>query len=274
MGKLNLSNVAKNVQATIVKHSPGILTGIGIAGMITTTILASKATPKAIMLMEDEIERRNMVLARETEKNGQENFTPIEKLNAFDVIKVTWKCYIPAVVTGVTSIACLIGANSVNARRNAALATAYTLSDSAMREYREKVIETIGEKKEKDVKDAIAKDKIEKNPASNNEVIITEKGNTLCYDGIFGRYFKSDMDTIKRAINTINRDIVSQMYVSLNEFYNEIGLSPVDIGYDLGWNIDDGQIDIDFSSQLAQDGTPCLVIGYNVAPKYNYSKFL
>ena len=274
MGKLNLSNVAKNVQATIVKHSPGILTGIGIAGMITTTILASKATPKAITLMEDEIERRNMVLARETEKNGQENFTPIGKLNAFDVIKVTWKCYIPAVVTGATSIACLIGANSVNARRNAALATAYTLSDSAMREYREKVIETIGEKKEKDVKDAIARDKIEKNPASNNEVIITEKGNTLCYDGIFGRYFKSDMDTIKRAINAINRDIVSQMYVSLNEFYNEIGLSPVDIGYDLGWNIDDGQIDIDFSSQLAQDGTPCLVIGYNVAPKHNYSKFL
>lgn len=274
MGKLNLPNAVKNVQATIVKRSPGILTGIGIVGMITTTIFASKATPKAIMLMEDEIARQNMVLAKEAEKNGQENFIPIEKLNAFDVIKVTWKCYIPAVVTGATSIACLIGANSVNVRRNAALATAYALSDSAMREYREKVIETIGEKKEKDVKDAIAKDKIEKNPASNNEVIITKNGNTLCYDGIFGRYFKSDMDTIKRAINTINRNIVSQMYVSLNEFYSEIGLSPIVIGYDLGWNIDDGQIDVDFSSQLAQDGTPCLVIEYNVTPKHNYSKFL
>lgn len=256
MSKLNLSNIAKGVQTTMVRHSPEILTGIGIAGMIATTIMAVKATPKAIQLIEAKACEQDALTC---------------ELTIPEKVKSCWKCYIPAAVTGVSSVACLIGASSVNARRNAALAAAYTISDSALREYREKVVETIGEKKEKAVKEAIAKDKMEKNPVSSNEVIITEKGSTLCYDGIFGRYFKSDIEAIKRAINKINRIIVTEMYVSLNDFYDEIGLRPIKIGYDLGWSIDDGEIDVEFSSQLADDGTPCLVIEYNVAPKYNYS---
>ena len=75
-------------------------------------------------------------------------------------------------------------------------------------------------------------------------------------------------------MNAINRKMVSgDMYISLNEFYDEIGLGPIPIGYDLGWNLDDGTIEVDFTSQLAEDGTPCLVILYNVNPKYGYSKF-
>lgn len=256
MAKTNLNAIVNSVKSTLVKRSPEILTGIGIAGMIATTVLAVKATPKALRLLD------------EAENEKEANLTIGEK------VKACWKCYIPTAVTGVTSVACLVGASSVHTRRNAALAAAYTLSDSALREYREKVVETIGEKKEKVVRDAVAKEKIEKDPVSSKEVIITEKGDTLCYDGIFGRYFKSDMESIKRAINKINRQIVCDMYVSLNEFYDELGLNHIPIGDDLGWCIDDGQIEIDFSSQLAEDGTPCLVINYSVTPRYNYSTFL
>lgn len=256
MSKPNVSSIIQTVKSVLVKRSPEILTGIGIAGMVATTVLAVKATPKALKLIEE----------AEYEKG--------DDLKATEKVKACWKCYIPVAVTGVTSVACLVGASSVNARRNAALAAAYTISDSALREYREKVVETIGEKKEKVVRDAVAKEKIEKDPVSTKEVIITEKGDTLCYDGIFGRYFKSDMETIKRAVNKINRQIVCDMYVSLNEFYDELGLSHVPIGDDLGWNIDDGQIEIDFSSQLAEDGTPCLVINYSASPRYDYSTFL
>lgn len=256
MGKTNLNDIVKSVKSTLVQRSPEILTGIGIAGMVVTTVLAVKATPKALRLLDE----------AENEKEAD--------LTVGDKIKACWKCYIPTAVTGVTSVACLVGASSVHTRRNAALAAAYTLSDSALREYREKVVETIGEKKEKVVRDAVAKEKIEKDPVTNKEVIVTEKGDTLCYDGIFGRYFKSDMESIKRAINKINRQIVCDMYVSLNEFYDELGLNHVPIGDDLGWCIDDGQIEIDFSSQLAEDGTPCLVMNYSVTPRYNYSTFL
>ena len=245
--------IIKSAQTAIKKHSPEILTGIGIAGMITTTVLAVRATPKALELIEQ----------RKTDEET-DSLPPIE------VVKTTWKCYIPPMVVAVTSICCLIGASSVNMRRNAALAAAYAFSESTLKEYRNKVVETIGAKKEQEVRDKIAKDKISENPVSNCEVVITEKGNTLCYDTLSGRYFKSDIDKIKKAANELNRRMLSEMSISLNDFYYEIGLNNTKLGDSLGWNVDDGLIDLSFSSQLADDGTPCLVLDYSQAPRYDY----
>lgn len=258
MGKLNFSKALKTIQVGVKKNAPGILTGIGIVGMVGSAVLAVKSTPKALELIE---ERRDEL--------------EVDKLTPVETIKTTWKCYIPSVVTGATAIACLIGANSVHTRRNAALATAYGISQTALTEYKDKVVETIGEKKERAIRDEIAKDKIEKNPVGSHEVIVTERDQTLCYDAVFGRYFKSDIDTLKRAMNKMNRNLATgDMYVSLNEFYNEIDLPSVEIGDQLGWKIDDGPIDLYFSSQLTADNTPCLVIEYNVSPKYGFSSYM
>ena len=255
MNKPNLTKIAKGIRASIGRHSPEILTGLGIAGMISTTIMAVKATPKALILIENR-------------KDEME----VDKLPPLELVKTAWRCYIPAAVTSSLSVICLIGASSVNVRRNTALATAYSLSESALKGYQEKVIETIGEKKEQAVRDAIAKDKIEKNPVNSREVIITDKGNTLCYDAISGRYFKSDIERIKRAVNDINKNLLDDMYVSLNDFYYEIGLDNTKMGDSLGWNVEKGLIELNFSSQLASDGTPCLVIDYQLAPYYDYYK--
>ena len=189
MGKLNIAKLANDIKSGVSKHSPEILTGIGIAGMVATTVLAVKATPKALELIKNEQE-----LA--------ESYN--EELTQMDKVKVCWKCYIPAAVTGVMSITCLIGASSVNTKRNAALTAAYTLSDSAVREYREKVVETIGEKKEKTIKDKISEDTIKQNPITKSEVYITDKGDSLCFEPMSGRYFKSDIDKIKRTKNNLN----------------------------------------------------------------------
>lgn len=251
-----LSVFFKAARNTASKHSPEILTGIGIAGMITTTVLAVKATPKALKLMED------------ARYEKEEDLTVPEK------VKATWKCYIPATLLGLASVGCLIGANSVNLRRKAALATAYKLSETALAEYKEKVIETVGEEKAKDIRSAIAKDKMEKNPVTKSEVIITDKGESLFCDSISGRYFKSDMNTIEKAVNTINRRLLNEMSVSLTEFYSEIGLSPTSLSEELGWNMNDGQIEIDFSSQITDDGRPCIYIEYEIAPRYDYHKFV
>lgn len=259
MGKINVTSALKTIRTNIVKHSPEILTGLGIAGMVSTAVLAVKATPKAVRLIEED-----------SMKHHDDPHAYSKK----EAIKSAWKCYIPAAVTGVASAVCLIGASSVNARRNAALVTAYNVTRTALDEYKDKVVETIGEKKEYAIRESIAKDKVDKDPVVNREVIVTDKGTTLCYDGIFGRYFNSDIDTINKAINVINRRVVAYGYVSLNEFYEEIGLEPTGIGQDLGWVIDDGQIEIVKSSQLAADGRPCLVIEYNVAPRYGYDTYL
>ena len=261
MNKPNMTNLFKSVKMVVTKHSPEILTGIGIAGMITTTILAVRATPKAL----------DLVAKAEDEKFDNGNG---EHLTKVEIVKTAWKPYIPAAITGVTSVICLIGANSVNTRRNAALATAYNLSATALSEYKDSVIKTIGEKKEQAIKDKIAKDKVEKDPVSKSEVIVTGKGNTLCYDAFNSRYFYSDIDQIKRAINELNRTMLSQMYVSLNDFYDELNLRHSGNGYDLGWKLDDGLVEVDFSSQLSDDGRPCLVLEYMVAPRYDYSKLM
>ena len=208
MGKPKLNHLIKTIKTIATKHSPAILTGIGITGMVTTTILAVKATPKALDIIADIKERHE----EDTDK----------KIVAKEFLKEVTPVYVPAFITGVASAACLIGANSIHSKRNAMLAAAYTISDTAYREYREKVIDTMGEKKDKMVKDEIAKDKIKNDPVQNHEVIVTKQGTTLCYDCIFGRYFRSDMETIKRAITRINRDLVTDMYASLNDFYCEM----------------------------------------------------
>ena len=257
MGKGNISKIINEIQKAVVKHSPEILTGLGIAGMITTTVLAVKATPKALDLI-----------------NDRKDELETEKLPHIEVVKTAWKCYIPAAVTCATSTACLIGASSVHLKRNAALATAYKLSESAISEYKDAVIDKIGEKKEQTIRDKVAEEKMKKNPVSSSEVFITEKGNTLCYDTISGRYFKSDIDRIKRAENAINKQLLDEMYVSLNDLYDELDLDHTKLGDELGWKIDDGLVELYFSSQLADDGTPCVVMDFTRAPKYNFSKLL
>ena len=257
MGKTNLATIAKDIRKFASKRSPEILTGIGIAGMITTTILAVRATPKALELIEEQKEEES-----------------VDELSSFEVVKVAWKPYIPAMVTCVVSTACLIGASSVNTKRNAALATAYKLSETALSEYRDKVVETIGEKKERIVRDKVAEERVKKNPVSKNEVIVTGNGKTLCFDPISGRYFMCSIETIKKAENTLNKQMLHDIsgYVSLNEFYDELGLDHTSVGNDLGWNTNQ-LIDIDFSSQLNDNGEPSVVLDYLVAPKCDYYNF-
>ena len=261
MSKLNMATLLKNVKTVLSSHSPEILTGLGIAGMITTTVLAVSATPKAL----------DLIAEAEDEKfdNGHG-----EALTKVEVVKAAWKPYIPAAITGVTSVACLIGASSVHSKRNAALATAYNLSATALAEYKQKVIETVGEKKEQLVRDKVAEEHIRKDPVNSSTIIVSGNGNTRCFDTITKRRFVSDIETIKRIVNELNRRMINgEDYISLNDFYYALDLDGVSIGDDLGWNVTRGLIELSFSAQLDTDGVPCIVIDYAVAPKRGYDSW-
>lgn len=252
-------SIIRDVKAAVSKRKPEIFLGLGIGLGVTSTVLAVKATPKALKLIED---------AR---------YEKSEDLSTVETVKSCWKCYIPAATAGVASIACILGANSVNARRTAALTAAYQISETALSEYREKVIETIGEKKEQAIRGKVHKDRLDKNPVKQNTVLVTGHGNTLCYDYWTGRYFYSDIDKIKRAQNEFNKDLLDEMNKSLNEFYDLLNLDHVAIGDEIGWVIDNGYMDIHFSSQIAGENTayantPCIVIEHNNPPQYNYHK--
>lgn len=260
MNKQALSKFARDIRTSVSKRSPEILMAMGITGMVTTTVLAVRATPKAIMLIDE-----------------AKNELEVDTLTPVETVKATWKCYIPAVCTGVVSVACLIGSNSVNAKRNAALATAYKLSETAFSEYRDKVVETFGEKKEKTVKDKISEEKIKENPVSKTEVIVTGKGQTLIFEPLSSRYFYSNLDLIKRAENKLNKCIICDPFdagVTVNEFYEEIGLSPTATGDNLGWKVG-YLIDIYPSAQMCEEGNehegePCIVLNYSNPPKYEF----
>ena len=262
MKKPNLAKLLRDAQTLMSKHSPEILTGIGITGMITTVVLAVRATPKAMELIDEHKEG-------DSYKELGIELTPIQ------TVKVAWKPYIPAVISGTASIACLIGANSVHARRNAAIATAYKLSEAALVEYKDKVIETFGEKKEKTVREKIAEDRLEKNPVNNSQIFMTEKGNTLFMEPISGQYFRSDIEFIRKTVNELNESMLNSPfgYLSVNDLYDALGLEQTSRGDDLGWCVSKGIVKFDIHAKVAKNGEPCIVIDYVNAPVYDYNRF-
>ena len=273
MNKPNIQKLFGTTKKVVEKRSPEILTGIGIAGVITTIVLAVKATPKAMELIAEAEEEGRLELDRNNKYDDDHIDELVKEVRKpINVIKVAWKPYIPAVITGVSSIACIISANSVHVKRNAALMTAYQLSTTALSDYREKVLETVGEKKEISIRDKVAKKKIEENPPSNSTIIMTESGNTLIYDSHSDRYFRSDIDKIRNAVLDLNERMINgnEMYISLNDFYDEIGLKHTDTGYKIGWRIDKGRIEVRYSAQIIDDKEPCIVLDYLVPPEYGF----
>ena len=261
MNKNALTTITRNLRTSLSKHSPEILIGIGITGVITTTVLAVKATPKAMQLIE-----------------AKKHELEVEKLTPVETVKTTWKCYIPAAISGAVSIACIVGSHSVNARRNAALATAYKLSETAFAEYRDKTLDTIGEKKERAIRDKIAEKHVQENPVDRTQIIVTGNGQTLCLDPLSHRYFYSSKDKIDRVVNKLNYEISTSPFdtdgVTLNDFYREIGIPGTMTGDGLGWNLRTGLIEYHPGSQIVpegeeHEGEPCLVIDFTNPPKYD-----
>lgn len=266
---MNLSTIFNDARGIVSKHAPEILIGMGVAGALGSIIMAVEATPKALMLIENE--KKSQSVEYQDDETGEWEPATLTKM---DVVKSCWFCYIPTAVTFIISAGCIFGANAINARRNTALATAYIITETTLSEYRNKVIETIGEKKERGIRDKIAEERIKNNPVTNSEIIITGGGDVLCYDMHGGRYFKSDIEKIRKIVNDLNYRLSVEMYIPLNDFYYEVGLSSTRVGRDLGWNAADGLIEPHFSSHLTDDGTPCLAIDYTVAPRYGYEKLM
>lgn len=250
-----ITDYINNTKKYLGKHSPEILTGIGLVSMCTSIITSIKVTPKAMCLIEDRKKELSV-----------DNLTPVE------TIKTVWKPYLPTFLIFIGGATCIIGASAVNYKRNAALGAAYALSERTLIRYRDKVIDTLGERKEHEIRDKISQDIINENKP--NQIIITSKGNTLCMDTISGRYFKSDIEIIKQTINKLNRRLTYDHYISLNEFYYELGMEGVKNGDLMGWNLDNGLIEPSFSACITESDEPCIVLDISIGPKYDFDKIM
>ena len=90
----------------------------------------------------------------------------------------------------------------------------------------------------------------------------------MCRDSFSGRYFNSDIEKFRRSINEFIQNRLQDMWVTLNDLYYELGLSSTKLGDLLGWDMDTGNVKVSFSTQLTEEGEPCLVLNYDVAPKF------
>lgn len=247
-----VKKIAKGVQKFTVDNSPSILTAVAVAGVVSSAVLAVKGTPQAL---------RNISEA-ESEQT--------DPLSYLDKVRLTWKCYIPALSVGAVTIACVVSANDINLRRNAALVSVFTVTESAFKEYKTKVAETIGQNKEQKIRDEVAQDRVDRTPMST--MFVSGNGDVDCFDPLSGRYFRSDMESLRKAVNDVNELIINEGYVTLNEFYNCVGLPDNDFGRDVGWN-SDKLLDMGYSTVLSEDSKPCISLDYGVQPTAGYHKF-
>jgi len=231
-------------------NSPAILTAVGVTGALTTAYLTGKASFKAALILND------------NDHYGQADVK--------EMFQLTWKCYIPAAITAALTISAIIGANRIGTRRAAALAAAYAISERAFEEYKTKIIEKLGPKKEQEARDEIAQDRVDRNPVGSQEIIIAGAGTVLCHEAYTGRYFLSDMETLRKAQNDINAQVLSDSYASLTDFYDLIGLPHTANSDEVGWN-SDKLMDLKFSAVISQDGrSPCISIDFTVHPVRHY----
>jgi hypothetical protein len=245
---MKLSHILKRSEKFIVDNSSTILTAVGVTGTITTAYLTGKATYRVARIV-----------------NHPESREPNPDARLF--IKAFWKEYIPAVGVGTVTIVAIVGANRVGTRRAAAVAAAYSLSERAFDEYKTKVVEKMGENKEREVRDELAQDRVKRTEGS--EVVILSDGEVLCFDQFSGRYFRSDMESLKKAMNDTNYQILNHVYASLSDFYDRVGLAHTSFSDEIGWNSDE-QLELEFSTTLSEDGRPCIAIDFKVAPVRDY----
>ena len=256
---MTLNNLVARAGKMASDNSPLILTAIGCVGTVTTAVLASKATIKAVDIIAQEQLRLDLTSPQER----------AYQLDNKDRVLLVWKEFMPAIVSGVGTITCIICANRIGTRRAAAMAAAYSLSERAFVEYKDKVVEQIGKNKEQKVRDEVMQDRMTRDRVDAQEIFATGGGGDLCYEKFTARYFYSSMENIKHAQNRVNHDINNGVYASLSDFYDYLGLDHTGVSDELGWN-GDHLMDITFSTTLADGNRPCIAFDYRVEPVRNY----
>lgn len=152
------------------------------------------------------------------------------------------------------------------------LMAAYELSENALTEYKDKAVEVLGEKKEEEIRTAVDESCLERDPiTSEKQIILSGSGETLCYDALSGRYFKSSVNGVNSAVNDLNHHLMIEGDQCLNDYYDLINLPHIGIGYNLGWEcLEDGKlVEARFTSHIAPNGIPCIVVSLDRPPVYH-----
>lgn len=241
----HILNVSKHF---VKKNSPAILTGMAMVGVVTVAVSAVKDTHVA----DRTIHTARVLRARE--------------LTMSETIRIAGPCYIPTGLSVVATLTCIGGALKAGNSKTAAYASAYTMAQEAAKNYRTQVERILSEKDIEKLNNAVADDAMAK---SDSKPIVVGSGKVLCFDQFSGRYFESDMQSLREIQNDLNERLLSDMWVSVNEYYDKLKLEPINAGEELGWN-SDYKVKLQYSSRLSEDGRPCLVVSFDTSPSADF----
>lgn len=249
---------------TIKNKSSEILLGTGIALFGTSLYLTGKSAIKASRIIDD------AEFDRQSQKIEDDMYVP--DLTFKEKFNLTWKCYILPGVTALTATGCFVGSYVIKNKKCAALASVASLAEGALVEYRNAVIETIGEKKEQAIREKVSLKKADTVEYRDNTVYITGNGNTLYMIDWTNDNFRSDANHLQvdDAINKLNSLLNAYDYASLNDFYELLGLDRSRYGDEIGWNKNrDGLVYVSYDSSV-RNNELCWVIRFNIDPRSNY----
>lgn len=249
---MSVKTILKASEKFLIDNSPGILTGLGVAGTVTTALLAGKGAYSSALLIH---EKEHTI--------GALDPGVIRSLTGKEKIQLVWKEFIPPAAVGVVTIASIVMANQIGSRRAAAFAAAYKLSEQLGEDYKKKVLETLGIQKEEKMRSELAAEKINKIPHSG--MIVIAGSEVLMFDELSGRIFKGKVEDVKKAVNEINHQVLNFNFASLTEFYDKIGLTATSFSDSVGWNLDE-LLEVQFTAVEVDDQQPAMMIGYNHEP--------
>lgn len=260
MGKPMVGNLAARLAAEAKKHMPEIFAGVGVASLVGATVMAVRATLRGEKLVEEK-----------KEELGRDDLTPKE------TVETVWKCYVPAGFLTIAGVGLIFASTAVGRRRSAALAAACTFAESSFGEYREKVADIFGDDGEERVSSEVARERLRRRKPDPEPPVLGDEESEYTaryFDVYSGQDFKSDKNTFDEAVNKANAQLIDNGYLSLNDFYEYIGVKPTKLGDTIGWNICKGLVTIDRYPQIMENGVPYIVIDYLVAPIYDYDQWL
>lgn len=226
----------------ITKNAPHILMAMGTGGSITAVIFAAKASPaanKAIWDARTEKTATRLEMSPEEIREKADIRNEYDKLTIPETVKACGKYYIPAVGMEAFSLLCFWSAHGIDVRRQAVLAGLYSTAEQALIEYQKKVVEMIGKEPEREIRNAIAQDHVDRNPPPT--LMIEPDTDVWVYYS--GYKFRSNYYKLKDIQNDANHELIANLYLSESDLLwmfdpDHRYVVPSQTSRNVGWSVD------------------------------------
>lgn len=251
-----MNKIKAHLYRELKRNGSTILSCIAGIGVISTAVLAAKATPKALELID------------------QAEYEKGEKLTKLETINVAGLCFVPSVLSGLATITCIFGANYVNKKHQAALISAYTLLDRKFKDFRHGVQMEYGtcDDNGKDIEA-----KVYRHTMDAKDVRKPIEDEILVYDIFNRRYFNTTLQKLKDVELAINKQLHTEDYVCVNDIYKMLGEELIDTGIAFGWSTQanfeiswETWITFELEKTVLDDGLEVYMMTYSTEPYLEY----